>query len=134
MCILITEFLDMQSVTRLASFCQAAIRSSAVLPQLSSLTISRHSPLLTPVCSFHLGTVIRGVDYGKPPSYWHTSGIAPPQKPLWKYFKEPKNWPKYNEIVYPPQKPGDPPRPAVSVHCQPNFLHVFMISQLIVCK
>lgn len=28
--------------------------------------------------------------------------------------REPKGWPKYNEIVYPPTLPGEPRRPAVS--------------------
>jgi hypothetical protein len=31
--------------------------------------------------------------------------------------KDPKGWPKYNEIVYPPSLPGEPHRPAVSRCC-----------------
>ena len=30
---------------------------------------------------------------------------------------EPKGWPKYNEIVYPPLKEGQPLRPAVGSQC-----------------
>jgi len=33
------------------------------------------------------------------------------------YPSEPKAWPKYNDIIYPPQKEGEPPRPAVSYLC-----------------
>ena len=32
------------------------------------------------------------------------------------FSKIPENWLKYNEIVYPPQKPGEPKRPAEIVH------------------
>lgn len=37
-----------------------------------------------------------------------------------KYPSEPKSWPKYNDIVYPPQKEGEPPRPAEITHYRPN--------------
>ena len=33
----------------------------------------------------------------------------------WPKLKEEKEWLDYNKIVYPPQKPGDPKRPAVSI-------------------
>ncbi len=32
-----------------------------------------------------------------------------------KGFQEPKEWPSFNEIVYPPRQPGEPLRPAVSL-------------------
>lgn len=28
----------------------------------------------------------------------------------------PKNWPAYNKQLFPPQRPDEPPRPAVSFH------------------
>jgi len=34
---------------------------------------------------------------------------------------EPKEWPRYNDILYPPQAPGEPRRPAEIVHFRPNI-------------
>ncbi|KAK2170429.1 hypothetical protein LSH36_3g29035 [Paralvinella palmiformis] len=36
------------------------------------------------------------------------------------YPSEPKAWPKYNDIIYPPQKEGEPPRPAEITHYRAN--------------
>jgi len=35
--------------------------------------------------------------------------------------KEPKEWVKYNEVLYPPQAPGEPRRPAEVVHQRANI-------------
>jgi large subunit ribosomal protein L22 len=34
---------------------------------------------------------------------------------------EPKEWPKYNDVVYPPTAPGEPSRPAEVVHYRANI-------------
>lgn len=39
----------------------------------------------------------------------------------YRVHQEPKEWPKYNDIVYPPRQPGEPNRPAEVVHFRPNI-------------
>ena len=44
------------------------------------------------------------------------------------FSKIPENWLKYNEIVYPPQKPGEPKRPAVSFFASLQcWIYIFFI-------
>jgi len=38
-----------------------------------------------------------------------------------KGHQEPQEWPRYNEIVYPPRQPGEPRRPAEVVHFRANI-------------
>ena len=109
----------MSKTNQLLSVCKSVLNFAPSAWKISSCvnitsSVSIKGPTIFPSSLFHTSSVNCGHDYGKPPSYW--AGLTPPQKPLWKYFKEPKNWPKYNDIVYPPQKPGDPPRPAVCIY------------------
>lgn len=56
---------------------------------------------------------------------FHSSAVAladfdPERRPAGVY-KEKKRWTRYNDIVYPPQKPGEPRRPAEVCHHRSNI-------------